>query len=279
MFSAVLAASRLHAATGTVVGGSVYSKIAQQCLSQRGSYSQIEKPMQKVRKFGDWRSFFNSNLLFRSENINVNAVEKNHNQSVSSKRWNIIQFFRSYSNVPLANPLKVNTKVLNNVMLYRFEKPFMFKAAAAFGILTCIGCLTMADTIYLVLCKDLFNPEKDLWTRLKAHVLPLAGISIGVICGPLILITVWFITVRSVKYLILHKGGKSITLVAYHPIKMEKKYARKLEEVSSVAARSDKKGYVPLKLKGVRFHFILDKQGHFVNPELFDCTAGIKRFE
>ena len=38
------------------------------------------------------------------------------------------------------------------------------------------------------------------------------------------------------------------------------------------------KPQVPLKLKGHRFFFLLDKEGEFMQPTLFDKTVGIKRF-
>ena len=79
--------------------------------------------------------------------------------------------------------MKINTNVKNNVILYRFEKPWMYKGATIFSILALVACLAMSDTVYLILCKDLFNPEKDLLTRLKAHLLPLGVIIIGIVCG------------------------------------------------------------------------------------------------
>ena len=38
------------------------------------------------------------------------------------------------------------------------------------------------------------------------------------------------------------------------------------------------KPQLPLKLKGYRFFFLLDKEGEFLQPTLFDKTVGIKRF-
>lgn len=81
------------------------------------------------------------------------------------------------------NPLTVNTNVLNNVMLYRYEKPWMYKIASLFAIFALIGCLTMADNVYLTLCKDLFNSNIDLNTRIKNHFLPVSAILIGLLAG------------------------------------------------------------------------------------------------
>lgn len=81
------------------------------------------------------------------------------------------------------NPLNINTKVINNVMLYRFEKPWMYKIAAGFAIFALVGCLAMADNVYLILCKDLFNSNIDWGVRLRDHFLPVAAIGIGLVAG------------------------------------------------------------------------------------------------
>lgn len=92
---------------------------------------------------------------------------------------NVFSNFRNMS----SNPLNINTNVVNNVILYRYEKPWMYKIASGFAIFALIGCLTMADNVYLILCKDLFNSNIDWGVRVKEHFLPLAAILIGVLAG------------------------------------------------------------------------------------------------
>ena len=92
------------------------------------------------------------------------------------------------------------------------------------------------------------------------------------------MITVWYITVRSVKYIILLRGGEKVTIVTYHPFKNEVKMTVPLDHVTCKATRNENKPYVPIKLKDLKHHFIIDKQGQFVNPELFDGTVGVKRW-
>lgn len=121
--------------------------------------------------------------------------------------------------------------------------------------------------------------------------------------GPVIAGVIVFVIIRSVKYVILRKGGQDVTLVTYHPYKKEvvntvplDKVSRILDEtlqkveknikcmlkilqVSSLTSRDGLKAYIPIKIKGKKWNYLLDKNGHFVNPDLFDDTVGVKRFE
>ena len=93
------------------------------------------------------------------------------------------------------NPLQINTNIKNNVILYRYERPYMYKFATAFGVLSLIGCLTMADSVYNILCKNLLNPNEDLMTNLVAHALPLGAIAVGILAGKF-----YFINMNIRKY-------------------------------------------------------------------------------
>lgn len=41
---------------------------------------------------------------------------------------------------------------------------------------------------------------------------------------------------------------------------------------------ADQKGYIPIKLRDRKYHFIIDKSGEFVNQELFDTVIATRRF-
>lgn len=49
--------------------------------------------------------------------------------------------------------------------------------------------------------------------------------------GPAITVAVWYITVRTMKYIILRKGGNLITFVTYHPLKGEVRITVPVEDV------------------------------------------------
>ncbi|MXQ90719.1 hypothetical protein E5288_WYG016187 [Bos mutus] len=48
-------------------------------------------------------------------------------------------------------------------------------------------------------------------------------------------------------------------------------------KVSCMAHRGEVPAMLPLKVKGRRFYFLLDKAGHFPNTKLFDNTVGAYR--
>ena len=52
--------------------------------------------------------------------------------------------------------------------------------------------------------------------------------------GPSIMGIVWYIVKRTVKYVILHKGGEKVTIVTYHPVKQEVKRTLPINTVNIV---------------------------------------------
>lgn len=84
-------------------------------------------------------------------------------------------------------------------------------------------------------------------------------------------------TLRSVKYLILRKGGEKLTLVTYTPFGNNKLLTVNLKDVCCKEMRSSTRSQLPLKIRNRKLHYILDMKGEFKNSQLFDNTAGLKR--
>ncbi|KAJ8669718.1 hypothetical protein QAD02_000977 [Eretmocerus hayati] len=217
-------------------------------------------------------------------NSNFSTFARTWSEKTSNRQWNHIRLplIRSHRTnhrllCNLANPLIINTNVLNNVILYRFEKTLRFKLAAVFAVMTLLGCWFMVDNVYMLMCRGLFDHERDLMQRIREHTWPITAMVIGGLGGPLICITIWYLTMRSVKYVILRKGGKAVTIVTYHPVRSERTITVPVEKVSCELSRIGRGQYSAIKIKGYGFKFILEKEGHFVNPELFDSTVGVKR--
>ena len=84
-------------------------------------------------------------------------------------------------------------------------------------------------------------------------------------------------TLRSVRYLILRKGGKELSFVTYGPFNKNRIMTVPLKNVSAQESREIAKTQLPLKVRNYRFFYILDMRGEFRNPKLFDFTAGLKR--
>lgn len=84
-------------------------------------------------------------------------------------------------------------------------------------------------------------------------------------------------TLRSVKFLILRKGGNQISLVTYTPLGANRILTVNLDQVSCKETRTAARSQLPIKIKNHYLHYILDMKGEFRNPALFDYTAGLKR--
>lgn len=88
---------------------------------------------------------------------------------------------------------------------------------------------------------------------------------------------IWMYTLRSVRYLILNKGGKQLTFVTYTPFGRNRIMTVPVQNVCCKESRNLAKVQLPLKIKNRMMHFMLDMRGEFKNPLLFDSTAGLKR--
>lgn len=88
---------------------------------------------------------------------------------------------------------------------------------------------------------------------------------------------VWTFTLRSVRYLILRKGGNKVAFVTYGPFGTNRITNVPLNCVSAVQSREIGASALPIKVKNTRFHYLLDNQGEFRNPEIFDHVINVKR--
>lgn len=84
-------------------------------------------------------------------------------------------------------------------------------------------------------------------------------------------------TLKSVRYLVLHKGGNHVSLITYTPLGKNRTVTVKLENVCCKESRSNTRSQLPLKIKNHYLHYIMDMKGEFKNPTLFDYTAGLRR--
>lgn len=84
-------------------------------------------------------------------------------------------------------------------------------------------------------------------------------------------------SLRSVKYLILRKGGREVTIVTYAPTGSNRMLTLELENLSCKDSRTSAASQIPIQVKGHYLHYILDSRGEFTNPTLFDQTAGLRR--
>lgn len=84
-------------------------------------------------------------------------------------------------------------------------------------------------------------------------------------------------TLRSVRYLILHKGGKEVSLITNTPFGVDRTVKVPLAVISAQESRISARNQLPLKVKDRWLFYMLDMRGEFKNVKLYDYTAGLKR--
>lgn len=84
---------------------------------------------------------------------------------------------------------------------------------------------------------------------------------------------------RSVSRVILHRGGRMVTVSTQSPLGPERghRITVPLSQVACHAHRQESPSFIPLRVKGHRFYFLLDKEGTINNARLFDVTVGAYR--
>ncbi|KAM9221337.1 transmembrane protein 223 [Dugong dugon] len=95
--------------------------------------------------------------------------------------------------------------------------------------------------------------------------------------GTLVLGAGLLFSLRSVRSVMLRAGGQQVTLTTHAPFGLGTHITVPLNQVSCMAHRGEVPAMLPLKVKGRRFYFLLDKSGHFPNTQLFDNTVGAYR--
>uniref|UniRef100_A0A3Q2ZSX2 Transmembrane protein 223 n=1 Tax=Kryptolebias marmoratus TaxID=37003 RepID=A0A3Q2ZSX2_KRYMA len=84
---------------------------------------------------------------------------------------------------------------------------------------------------------------------------------------------------RSVSKVVLHRGGRMVTVCTQSPLGpgRGRTMTVPLSQVACHAHRQESPSFIPLRIKGYRLYFLLDKEGTVNNARLFDITVGAYR--
>ncbi|XP_041857656.1 transmembrane protein 223 [Melanotaenia boesemani] len=84
---------------------------------------------------------------------------------------------------------------------------------------------------------------------------------------------------RSVSKVVLHQGGRMVTVCTQSPLGpgQGRSITVPLSQVACHAHRQESPSFIPLRVKGHKFYFLLDKEGSVNNTRLFDITVGAYR--
>ncbi|KAG5328476.1 TM223 protein, partial [Acromyrmex charruanus] len=173
--------------------------------------------------------------------------------------------------------LDVNTNVQNNVILYKFEGRTYFRNLKIFGAVQLFCCSVLAFYSYTPSFWDIYRADVNL----KEHFLNyqinfiLFEIDVFIFVGPLMCLYIYATCARSIKYIILNKGGETLSIITYHMQKKKSKLNLPVGMVKCTADRPDGRGtYLPLKIKNRSFYYLVNRNGTFVNSKLFDHAMG-----
>ncbi|XP_034110244.1 transmembrane protein 223 [Drosophila nasuta] len=177
----------------------------------------------------------------------------------------------------------MSTNVTKDVMLFKYENPRFYNMLNFFGVCQFVFWTYLSHFAFTTL-KDapvVEKPGEELkwYQRINLGENKYKnGITIcSFLIGYGILFAVWMFTLRSVRFLILRKGGQSVSFVTYGPFNRNRIMTVPLKCISAEESRELARVQLPIKVKNKSLYYVLDMRGEFRNPQLFDYTAGLKR--
>ncbi|XP_037575502.1 transmembrane protein 223-like [Dermacentor silvarum] len=186
-------------------------------------------------------------------------------------------------------PFEVDTNVAKPTEIYRFDKFNVFGALRVFTVTQMFLWAYMAHVCYTI--TDPRNaPPPDLNTsgrvggllqflrdRLTTDPYRYGLTAFCVAIGTLVVTSSSIFLLRSVRSIVLLKGGQQVFVQTYAPFVELRAFEVPLEHISCRQSRLQKSSYISLKIKGHRLYYMLDQRGIFPHPKLFDNTVGVAR--
>lgn len=244
MFSSALFLRNTLRVKSTVTETSIFKNLLQKCV---------------IRRFTNFRAIQENSRSFLTTN---------------KRQISLTRFNKSSKNAE--KDFDDAKKILNNVLLFKFERKVGFRVVIAFAFFQLFGLFSMAHNVYKTFCQNLFERTISWKQKLESNPFSILTIFIAFTCGPIIFMTIMFFSSRTIRKLILHKGGEKVTLVTYNIIPGQQIFTESLENLSCEASRTYR-STLPLKVKGRRFAYFIDTDGDILNENLFDFTVGMKR--
>ncbi|XP_011691018.1 PREDICTED: transmembrane protein 223 [Wasmannia auropunctata] len=170
--------------------------------------------------------------------------------------------------------LDVNTNVQNNVILYKFERNAYFRNVQIFAVAQLFGWFLLAYYTYKPSFWDIFYTDIKFKDYLWRDAIWLSTCLFSLIVGPFMFLFIYATCARSIKYIILNKGGKTLSITTYHILKKKSNINVPLGMAKCAANRMDVGAVLPIKIENKSFFYLIDRKGAFVNPKLFDYAMG-----
>uniref|UniRef100_A0A182SYG2 Transmembrane protein 223 n=1 Tax=Anopheles maculatus TaxID=74869 RepID=A0A182SYG2_9DIPT len=190
---------------------------------------------------------------------------------------------KSSIQTPANRVYDVNTKVPKDVMLFKYENPRFFKVLNIFAVSQFLFWGYLCHFSYTTLkdapVQDDGTEDLPWYKRVNLGENKYRN-GIAIMCffiGYGVLFAAWMFTLRSVRYLILRKGGDNVSVVTYAPFGTNRIMDVPLKYISAQESREAARVTVPVKIKNRALFYMLDMRGEFTNTKLYDYTVGLSR--
>lgn len=186
-------------------------------------------------------------------------------------------------------PFEVDTNVAENTELYRFDKFNVFAALRVFTVTQAFLWAYMGQLCYAITDPQGAPPPDQgtskrvggLLQFLRERLTTDAGryglVAFCSAIGTVVVVGSTMFILRSVRRLVLLKGGQKVLVQTYAPFWEMRAFQVPLEHINCRQSRLQKSSYITFKIKGHWFHYILDQRGAYPHPKLFDNTVGMAR--
>ncbi|CAN8000398.1 unnamed protein product [Ixodes hexagonus] len=187
-------------------------------------------------------------------------------------------------------PYEVDSNVAKNTELYRYDNFRVFAALRIFGVsqvflwtyLAYVSQTLFDDPKLVSKMRKEDSGEEKTFAQTLAEKLTVGKYrnSLTAFClifanGVVAAASIYML--RSVRSVVLLKGGQSVYIQTYAPFRTLRGFQVPLEHLNCLHSRGQKSAYISLKVKGRWFYFMLDQKGLFPHPQLFDQTVGLSR--
>ncbi|XP_043261681.1 transmembrane protein 223 [Colletes gigas] len=195
-------------------------------------------------------------------------------------------FHKSYHSLPnhalksrntresIEEMMNVNTNVQNNVLLFKHESSTTCTLLRYFSIGWVFCSASLIYYSYNQINLSEYSKSISRKDYLNKKGLYVVMFACGIVLGPLAIFILHFSMQRFIKYIILNRGGKNVSLITYHLFKKEALLTLPVNMVKSSMSRQEAKQYLPLKVCDKLFFYLMDLEGTMLNEKLFDNTIG-----
>lgn len=216
----------------------------------------------------------------------INSLRRCIAQRYPQKYWDFANRTQkvSFSAVTTRTIHDVNTNVIKDVILFKYENPKFYMYMNIFAVVQYIfwsylGIFAFSSLRDAPVDKSKITEDTPWFRKINLGENKYKnGLGIiAVVIGTGSLGIIWMYTLKSVRFLILNKGGRNLTFVTYTPFGKNRIIKIPIDHVCCKESRLNARVQLPLKVKNYWMHFMLDMRGEFRNPLLFDSTAGLMR--